>query len=68
MANAQPHLVPIGVARRMIGVSASTMRRWARQGRMHCWRGPGGRRYFDSAELSAVFHPERPSDSPEVPR
>lgn len=58
MVSSHPERIPIGLACRMLGVSTETLRRWARQGRLRCWRGPGGRRYFDPAELPSLMRPD----------
>ncbi len=50
--------IPIGEASRLVHVSLDTLRRWAASGRVRCWRGPGGRRYFDPRDLRALLKPQ----------
>ncbi len=49
--------IPIGEASRRFGVSIDTLRRWARDGRVRCWRDSTGRRLFDEDELAAAVRP-----------
>ena len=46
----------------LLGVSASTMRRWAAQGRIPCRRTPSGQRRFLVADLKRCLACEAPSD------
>lgn len=49
-----PHLVPIGTAARMLGVSVETVRRWADAGQINTERTLGGQRRFSVAEIERV--------------
>jgi molybdopterin-binding protein len=49
-------VVGIGTAARVLGVSADTLRRWERDGRIRFERSPGGRRTIASSELARVLH------------
>jgi DNA-binding transcriptional MerR regulator len=40
-----------------VGRSASTMRRWEREGRIQARRGPTGQRYFDESDIREVRQP-----------
>lgn len=52
-------------ARRMLGVSARTLRRYTAEGKLPDRRSPGGQRIFSIADLEAVMHQRKPS-SPET--
>ncbi|MEO3861298.1 IS607 family transposase [Acrocarpospora sp. B8E8] len=47
----------IGEFAARIGRSASTVRRWEREGRITTKRTPTGQRYFDESDVRAVLHP-----------
>ncbi len=47
----------IGEFAQKIGRSASTVRRWEREGRIQARRGPSGQRYFTDADVRAVLRP-----------
>jgi hypothetical protein len=49
--------ISIGDASRRYGVSIDTLRRWARTGRVRCWRSPSGKRLFDAEELERATAP-----------
>lgn len=36
---------------RMLQVSKSTIKRWAKDGKLHCFRTPGGHRKFNQASI-----------------
>lgn len=63
-----------GEAARLLGVHVSTLRRWADEGRVPCYRTPGGRRRFRESELRAFLETlqvgpalERPPTTPPWP-
>ena len=62
------NLITIGDASRRFAVSVDTLRRWAAAGQIRCWRGPGGRRYFNLDELLEQFAPEEPPQDAEEAR
>jgi len=47
----------IGEFARLIGRSASTVRRWEREGRIQARRSPTGQRYFDDSDVRKVLRP-----------
>ncbi len=59
----QPDWVRVQAAADLLGVSPSTVRRWAASGRIACQRTPSGQRRFSVADLKRAFtaedHPTR---------
>jgi len=47
----------IGEFAKRVGRSASTVRRWEREGRIQARRGPTGQRYFDESDIRKVLQP-----------
>ncbi len=45
----------LGRASRVLGVDASTLRRWADTGRIHSYRTPGGHRRFAESDVQAIL-------------
>ena len=52
--------VGIGEGARRFGISIDTLRRASDSGRLPCWRGPGGKRFFNPADIRRMFSPEVP--------
>jgi len=58
----------IGQAAELLGVSTDTVRRWVDAGRIKATVGPGGRRYFDGADLAQFAIEIAGDQTPEHPR
>lgn len=48
-------------AARLLGVSSQTLRSWADQGKVRCFRTVGGHRRFDPIDIAALARGEQPS-------
>jgi predicted site-specific integrase-resolvase len=49
------HFVAIGRASKILGVCIKTIRRWNKDGKIHCYRTPGGHRRFAIIELERIM-------------
>ena len=58
-----PRWVRVQQAADLLGVSASTVRRWAADGRMACRRTPSGQRRFLADDLERVLGDGHPGES-----
>jgi excisionase family DNA binding protein len=65
IVTSDPGWVTLTEACRMLGVSPSTVRRWADTGMVRTFVTPGGHRRFSRAGLSALL-PDRPSGHPSL--
>jgi excisionase family DNA binding protein len=54
-------MLTIGQAAQLLGVDVSSLRRWARQGKITFVRTPGGHRRFLRSELELLAGLEQPS-------
>ena len=57
-----PRYVGIGEAAEVLGVSAETLRRWERTGKLAGERTPGGHRRYDLAKLRPELFRAGPED------
>ena len=57
-----PRWVRVQRAADLLGVSASTVRRWADSGKIACQRTPGGQRRFSRDDLERALSGGDPSD------
>ncbi len=53
----------LGEAAQLLGVHFSTLRRWANEGQVPCYRTPGGQRRFKQSELRAFLDSLRSGDA-----
>jgi len=53
-SSASPHVVRIGQAAEILGVSIETLRRWETDGRLHTTRSAGGQRVVELEEVRRV--------------
>lgn len=60
-----PDLTPLDVARRM-GVTPSTVSRWADEGKLAFFRTPGGQRRFRRSDVEALIAAGFSPTTPEV--
>ncbi|MFX0091623.1 MAG: recombinase family protein [Candidatus Hodarchaeota archaeon] len=49
------HYVAIGEASKRLDVCIKTLRRWDKDGRIHCYRAPGGHRRFSIIEIEWII-------------
>ena len=49
------HHLAIGEASKLLGVSIKTIRRWDKNGQIHCYRTPGGHRRFAIIEIERLI-------------
>ena len=49
------YYVAIGEASKRLGVCIKTIRRWDRDGKIHCYRAPGGHRRFAIIEIERII-------------
>ncbi len=62
---ANPAYLPIGEAARQLGVSADTLRRWEREGRIEAIRTLGNQRRYRQSDIDALTSPSSAMPSPE---
>lgn len=48
-------LIPVGEAAKLIGISADTLKRWEKAGRISSVRTPTGHRRFDREDVLALL-------------
>ncbi|MFX0095868.1 MAG: helix-turn-helix domain-containing protein [Candidatus Hodarchaeota archaeon] len=49
------HYLAMGEASVRLGVCVTTVRRWERKGKIHCYRTPGGHRRFAIVEIERII-------------
>ncbi|MFX0067349.1 MAG: recombinase family protein [Candidatus Hermodarchaeota archaeon] len=49
------HYIAIGEASQLLGVCIKTIRRWNKDGKIHCYRTPGGHRRFAIIEMERII-------------
>ena len=49
------HHIAIGEASKILGVCVKTLRRWDKDGKIHCYRTPGGHRRFAIIEIERII-------------
>ncbi len=54
-----------GEAAERLGIQEQTLRRWADDGKIPCWRSPGGWRWFRPDELDAFLAGDGADDAKE---
>lgn len=64
---ANPEYLPIGEAARQLGVSADTLRRWEREGRIEAIRTLGNQRRYRQSDIDALTTPSSAVSSQDVP-
>lgn len=56
LTSSQPHWLTLSEAAELLGVHASTVRRWSDKGELRCIRTPGGHRRFLTEDLHAFLN------------
>src|SRR5437879_12664858 len=62
----RPRWLTLGEAAQLLGVDVTTLRGWAKTGKIRVFRTPGGHRRFDAADLGSLLRasPPRAASSP----